>query len=181
MAITQGRANTCTTSLCSGGAGTLYLANANEVSSITVDASGAATAITMTSTAANFYEYEFRDFSAAFTETGTVDPVTKAKSVEQTFTGIWTCRNQADRNIIEEMASSSCGLVAVHVENTGKYWIWGNVQVGGKTLSATLTGFEGQSGTTITDPNQETLTLTCSTTVKAIEVIDGATVMAALI
>lgn len=181
MAITQGRANTCTTSLCSGGAGTLYLANANEVSSITVNASGAATAITMTSTAANFYEYEFRDFSAAFTETGTVDPVTKAKSVEQTFTGIWTCRNQADRNIIEEMASSSCGLVAVHVENTGRYWIWGNVSVGGKKLSATLTGFEGQSGTTITDPNQETLTLTCSTTVKAIEVIDGATVMAALI
>lgn len=181
MAITQGRANTCTTGLCSGGAGTLYLANANEVSSVTTNASGAATAITLTSTAANFFEFEFRDFSAAFTETGTVDPVTKAKSVEQTFTGIWTCRNQADRNIIEELASSSCGLVAVHVENTGRYWVWGNIQVGGKTLSATLTGFEGQSGTAITDPNQETLTLTCSTTKKAIELMDGATIMGALI
>lgn len=181
MAITQGRANTCTTGLCSGGAGTLYLANANEVTSVTVNASGAATAITMTSTAANFYEYEFRDFSTAFAETTTVDPLTKAKSVEQTFTGIWTCRNQADRNIIEELASSSCGLIAVHVENTGRYWVWGHIQVGGKTLSATLTTSEGQSGTVITDPNQETLTITCSSTVKAIELMDGATVMGALI
>jgi len=170
MALTQGRANICTTGLCSGGAGTLYLANANEVASVTTNASGAATGITMTSTAADFYEFEFRDFSAAFTET-----------VEQTFTGIWTCRNQSDRNIIEEMASNSCGLVAVHVENTGRYWVWGHVQVGGKTLSATLTGFEGQSGTVITDPNQETLTLTCSTTVKAIELMNGATVMSALV
>lgn len=181
MAITQGRANTCLTGLCSGGAGTLYLANANEVASVTTNASGAATAITMTSTGANFYAYEFRDFSAAFTEAGTVDPLTKAKSVEQTFTGIWTCRNQTDRNIIEEMASNSCGLVAVHVENTGRYWVWGNVTVGTKKLSATLTGFEGQSGTVLTDPNQETLTLTCTTTVKAIELMDGSTVMGALI
>lgn len=178
--LSVGRTNTCTGGTCAGGAGKLYLANANEVSTVTTTTAGA-TAITMSSTAVNFYEFEFRDFSANFTENVTVDPDTLAKQVEQTFTGIWTCKNKTDRDIIEDMAGQGCGMVAVHVENTGSYWVWGNVEVGGKKLPARLTAAEGLSGTALTDPNQETITITCRTNEKADLLVDGAVVMAALI
>lgn len=180
--LSAGRTSTCPSSdLCSGGCSTLYLANANEVSSVTTNASGAATAITMSPSSANFYQYDFRDFSGQFTETLNVDPDTKNASVEQQFTMVWPCRNMTDRNLIEDMAKNGCGMTAVHVEHTGTYWIWGHVQIGGKTLSAHVNTNEADSGTGITDPNQETITLICRTTEKAVKLEDGATVMAALI
>lgn len=179
--LSSGRTTSCSTSLCSGGASTLYLANASEVDSITQNASGAATGITMTSTAANFYEFQFRDFSGQFTETVTVDPETQNVSVEQQFQMIWPCRNQTDRNLIMDMAQNQCGLVAVHVEHTGEYWVWGYVEIGNKKLPVRLGTNEGQSGAAITDPNQETITITCRTTEKAVRLHNGSTVMAALV
>jgi hypothetical protein len=145
----------------------LYLANGNEYVSVTTSANGEVSAITLTSSAAAFYEFEFRQDSAVFTETVTVDPVTKAKSVVQTFTGIITCRNQELRDVIEELAGQACGVVPVHGENTGEYWIWGNVNVGGVVRTAILTTAEGTTGTAFTDPNQETITLTCTTSEKS--------------
>ena len=172
--------NQCTDGTCPGGVGTLYLANANEVSTYATSATGEVTSITMTSSAAVFYEVEFRDNSGSFTSTVTVDPDTLAKSVEIVGTGIMTCRNQDMRDFIEEMASQACGLVAVWVENTGLYWIAGQVLVGGKKRPFRLTTAEGLTGTAFTDPNQETITLTCRTTEKERVLLDGATVMAAL-
>ena len=69
--ITGGWLNQCTDGTCAGGIGKLYIANANQVSSISTNASAACTAITMTSTASVFYEVEFRENSGAFTETVT--------------------------------------------------------------------------------------------------------------
>jgi hypothetical protein len=178
--LSSGRSVNCASGTCAGGAGKLYLANANEVSSVTTSSAGAS-AITMSSTAYNFYEFDFRDFSANFTETTTQDLDTLAVSVEQNFTGIWTCRNQADREIIQSLANQSCGLVAVHVENTGKYWAWGHIEVGGKKLPARLATAESDSGTALTDPNQTTITITCRTNKVAYELLDGATVMGNLI
>ncbi len=78
------------------------------------------------------------------------------------------------------MANQACGLVCVHVENTGNYWIWGAETVGAKKRPARLTSSEGLSGALFTDSNQETLTLSCRTTNKARFIVDGATVMGAL-
>lgn len=178
--LSTGRTTACTLGTCAGGAGKLYLANANEVSSVTTSTAGV-TAITMTSTAANFYEFDFRDFSANFTQTTTQDLDTLAVSTEQTFTGIWTCRTQADRALVEDLANQACGMVAVHVENTGTYWIWGVETVGGKKLPARLATAESDSGTALTDPNQTTITITCRTNKTAQVLVDGATVMSALI
>ncbi len=178
--LSSGRTVNCNTGTCAGGAGKLYLANASQVTSVTTSSAGAS-AIVMTSTAADFYEFDFRDFSANFSETITVDPDTQAVSVEQNFSGIWTCRNQTDRNILDDLANAGCGLVAVHVENTGTYWVWGHVTVGGKKLPARLSTAEGVSGTALTDPNQTTVTITARTTQPAQTLINGATVMAALI
>jgi hypothetical protein len=180
--LTTGRSVSCEQGTCAGGAGKLYLANANQVSGVTTSsANSSITAITMGSSAYNFYEFEFRDFSANFTETSTQDQDTLAVQVEQTFTGIWTCRNQGDRDILQNLLDQNCGVVAVHVENTGVYWIWGVEVVGGKKLPARLTQSEATSGTALTDPNQSTITITCRTNKMARVLEDGATVIAALI
>lgn len=179
-AITSGWLNQCTDGTCAGGIGKFYIANANQVTSITNNASGATTAITMTSTAAVFYEVEFRDNSGAFTETVTQDPDTLSVAIEQSLVGVINCRDQDLRNLIQDMAGQACGLVCVHVENTGNYWIWGVETIGAKKRVARLTSAEGLSGALFTDSNQETLTITCRTTEKARFIVNGATVMGAL-
>ena len=179
--LSAGRTTSCTSGTCSGGAGAdyLYLANSNEVTSVTTNASGAATAITMSS-GATFYQYDFRDESAQFTETVTVDDTTRSVSVEQIFTGVWPCRNMTDRNLIMDMAGNACGMVAVHKEETGTYWIWGHTGTGSRKRVFVQT-VEGDSGAALSDANQETLTLRCVATTKSVEVIDGQTVMSALV
>jgi hypothetical protein len=179
-AITSGWLNQCVDGTCAGGIGKLYIANANEVTSITNNASGATTAITMASSAAVFYEVEFRDNSGAFTETVTQDPDTLSVAIEQSLVGIINCRDQELRNLIQDMAGQACGLVCVHVENTGNYWIWGAEVIGSKKRPARLTSAEGLSGALFTDSNQETLTITCRTTNKARFIVNGETVMNAL-
>jgi len=181
-ALSAGRTTACTSGGCAGGAGAdyLYLANSNEVSSVTTNASGTATAIVMTSTAVNFYAYDFRDESAQFTETLTVDEVTRAVSVEQTFTGVWPCRNMTDRNLITDIANQACGMVAVHMEETGTYWVWGHTGTGSKKR-VRISTTEGDTGAALSDANVEVINLRCVAKEKAIELYDGATVMAALI
>ena len=178
--ITSGWLNQCVDGTCAGGIGKLYIANANQVTSITTNATASVTAITMSSTASVFYEVEFRDNSGAFTETVTQDPDTLSVAIEQSLVGIINCRDQELRNLIQDMANQACGLVCVHVENTGNYWIWGAETVGAKKRPARLTSSEGLSGALFTDSNQETLTITCRTTDKARFIVNGATVMAAL-
>jgi hypothetical protein len=178
--ITSGWLNQCVDGTCAGGIGKLYIANANEVTGFTANATAAVTAITMSSTAAVFYEVEFRDNSGAFTETVTQDPDTLSVAVEQSLVGVINCRDQELRNLIQDMAGQACGLVCVHVENTGNYWIWGAETIGAKKRPARLTNAEGLSGALFTDSNQETLTLSCRTTNKARFIVDGETVMGAL-
>jgi len=178
--ITGGWLNQCTDGTCAGGIGKLYIANANQVSSISTNASAACTAITMTSTASVFYQVEFRDNSGAFTETVAVDQDTLSVAVDQSLVGVINCRDQELRNLIQDMANQACGLVCVHVENTGNYWIWGAETVGGKKRPARLTNSEGLSGALFTDSNQETLTISCRTTNKARYIVNGETVMGLL-
>ena len=178
--ITSGWLNQCVDGTCAGGIGKLYIANANQVTSITTNATAAVTAITMTSTAAVFYEVEFRENSGAFTETITQDPDTLSVAIEQSLVGTINCRDQELRNLIQDMANQACGLVCVHVENTGNYWIWGVETVGAKKRPVRLTIVEGLSGALFTDSNQETLTLSCRTTNKARFIVNGETVMNAL-
>jgi len=59
--------------------------------------------------------------------------------------------------------------------------VWGHVELGGKKLPERLATAESDSGTALTDPNQTTITITCRTNKVAYELLDGATVMAALV
>lgn len=170
--LTSGRSTNCGADACSGGiADDLYLANACEVDSVQIDGvSGKATGITMVDPANVFYPYDFRDYTAVFNETLTVNQENGNISVEQTFTMIWPCRNHADRTLIMDMAQNSGGMVAIHGENTGIYWIWGYLNKRRVKMNTN----EGTSGTALTDANQETLNLICATSEKAIEWEPGA-------
>lgn len=171
--LTAGRstAQDCDYELCSGGiSDDLYLANNCEVTSVQIDEmTGKATGITMV-TDKVFFAFDFRDFSAQFTETVTVDDDTKAVSVEQNFEMAWPCRNHDDRTRIMEMARNAGGMIGIHGENTGIYWIWGYLD----KRRAYLATNEGTSGAVLTDANQELLTIRCRTTEKAIEWEPGA-------
>ena len=155
--ITSGWLNQCVDGTCAGGIGKLYIANANQVTGFTANATAAVTAITMSSTASVFYEVEFRDNSGAFTETVTQDPDTLSVAVEQSLVGIINCRDQELRNLIQDMANQACGLVCVHVENTGNYWIWGAETVGAKKLQARITITEGLSVGFFTDTERKSV------------------------
>lgn len=167
--LSAGRATNCATSNCAGGfASAVYLANATDVDSVTTDADGKVTAITMVATA-TFFEFDFRDNTARYTESVTVDETTKVVSVECTLEMIWGCRNHADRNLIMDMAGQSCGMVAIWQERTGVTWIQGHVE----KERFYLGGNESDSGATLTDPNQETVTLRCLSRAKAVEFTPG--------
>lgn len=169
--LTQGRTTACDAALCSGGiADDLYLANACEVTSVQIDeVTGKATGITM-EVGATFYGYDFRDFSAQFTDNLTTDDDTRAVSVEQNFVMAWPCRNHPDRQLIMDMAGNQGGMVAIHGENTGIYWLWGYLNKRRVYLATS----EGDSGQQLTDPNQFNLTLRCRTSEHAIEWEPGA-------
>lgn len=168
--LSSGRSVACTSGFCSGGiADFLYLANSNQVDSVTQSSANKATGITMSPSAAVFYKFDFRDYSAQFNETVTVDDTTKAVSVEQTFEMAWPCRNHDDRNLIMDLACNGCGMVAIHSENTGTFWIWGY----NSRQRVFLQTAESQSGALLTDPNQNALTLRALASEMSIEWTPG--------
>lgn len=167
-AISSGRSTNCAAGTASGGiADDLYLANANDITSIQTDSDGKCSGITMV-TDKVFYAFDFRDFSARFTENLTKSD-TGAVQVDQLFEMVWPSRNHTDRNSIMNMANQDCGLVAIHGENTGTYWIWGYL----KKQRVKMRTTNSDSGAALTDPNQSTLQVGCFAKEMAIEFTPG--------
>ena len=157
--LTNGRTRSCTTKI-SGGSNFLYLADWQDLASVTVGAGGDVTGITMVGPAV-FYKYEFAPESAQFTEELTNENC--ATSVTQQYVMNWRGRNQNDRNQIMEFADCCCGMVAIHGENTGLAWIWGTSE----TEEVFLLTASGASGLAKADANQEIITLQAIATEKA--------------
>ncbi|NJO28560.1 MAG: hypothetical protein HC874_14220 [Richelia sp. SL_2_1] len=165
--LTEGRTTGCENSVCSGGiSDTLMLANQADIATTTVGMDGKVTAITM-ETDATFYSFDFKDFTANFTENLAI--TNGVSVVTQQFQMIWTCRNHPDRNLIMALAGNGCGMVAIHKENTGVTLEWGYLP---KRHVYLLTA-DSQSGAALSDPNQTTLTLQCITSECAREFTPG--------
>lgn len=162
--VTAGRTTSCTVS-CSGGVNAVYVVDQTDVTSVTVDATGA-TAIVMVMGMV-FYKLEFAEQSADFRENLTVE--TCVTSVEQLLEMIWKCRNQTDRNVIMELAGCCCGLIVIHVEATGTAWIWGH----NENQRAFLRTANSQTGKTVSELNQTTVTLGANASAAAIEFVPG--------
>jgi hypothetical protein len=165
MAITSGLTTSCAKS-CAGGVKRIWIANFDDVASVTIDPlDGSITAITMVATK-KFYEVQLKRNSKAFTEQFNVSEDGCNNSLTQTLVGNGQCRDQDTRNFLIEVSKQSCcGIIAVHEENNGEVVVWGflddlNVRLGGGTQITT--------GTNLTDASQITLELVCDT------IIDGA-------
>ena len=158
--ITAGRSRSCTDKL-TGGNITLYVADRNDVDTVTTDPTGEVTAVTMLA-AAVFYKLEFRRDTAQFTETANNE---NGLLIDQQFLAVFAGRKQADRNVIQELLECQCGLVVIHKENTGRSWFWGFEE--GEEAFATAN--TGDSGTAKGDLNQESITLSATASTKAVE------------
>lgn len=166
--------------ICAGGTERFWLAPADAVISVTLDGSEVVTALTMAPAVPGpegfFYEFEGYQETTGFTETLTGEAPNT--SYEQVLNAVFRCRSQEKRNVIEELRSCACGVVVIHLEASGKRFIWGlnSAQVGSIGYGAKLTGNEGTSGVVLGDTNQESITLTARTTAKARE-LDAAVVI----
>ena len=161
MAITTGLTTSCAKS-CAGGVKRIWVANYNDIATITFDGTGQITAMTMVG-AGLFYEVQMKRNSKAFTEQFNVSDDGCNNSLTQTLVGNGQCRDQDTRNFLIEVAKQSCcGIIACIEENNGQVVVFGhiedlNIRLGGGTQITT--------GTNLTDPSQITLELVCDTTV----------------
>jgi hypothetical protein len=165
--LSTGRERDCTNSQISGGLKKIWAADSSTIDSVVTDVDGNITGIVMTSLTEYFYPIEFGQDTGQFTESLTNENCTTA--VTQTLATIFRGRNQTDRNFIMDLAKCCCGLTFIHLENTGRYWMWGFEA----QEEAFLVGNEGDSGAAKSDPNQEALTITAIATKKAVEYTGG--------
>lgn len=159
--ITQGLAAYNCANPCVGGVKKIWLANIDDIDTVTTGVGGVVTAVTMQA-GKYFWPYEFKRNTKAFTETTTIGEDGCTITIDQTLVGIAACYSAPAREVLQELAKQSCcGVVVIHEENTGEQWIWGLED----ELNARLASAERSSGTALTDPNQVTINIACQTTI----------------
>ena len=165
MSLSSGLTIDCSSQKCSGGVAKLYLANKDDVDTITytTDENSTATAIAMVA-AAVIYEFEFADFTAVFNEDAPAENCNYA--ITQTFDGVYPCHQQSVRDIIQQLQDGSCcGFVGIVETLSGKKWLWGDLDKRRiKLLNSPTT-----TGAAIADQNQATFNFQCQTTKLAVE------------
>ena len=105
--LTGGISGNCTES-CAGGIGRVYIAASEALTAVTTGgAAGEVDSLTMSVAPVGvFFEFEFYQETAAFTET--LERPQGNASVVSSLTGTLICRSQEKRNAIMELASCSC-------------------------------------------------------------------------
>lgn len=106
-----------------GGVKRFAVAERKDIDTLTVGPNGDVTALTMVATKL-FYLFESEDETIEFIEKG--KGVNKSSSFEQSLEFDWLNWSNPDRKSLAELyASSACGMVVIHQEETGLCWIWG--------------------------------------------------------
>ena len=137
----------CATNM--GGLKAVYIANAADVTSVTVT-SGVVTAITMASTK-KFYKYDFAPGSSSMTSNWQVSAENGTKYVETDLTMIFNRMDSTKR--LEIVALAQAELAVVVEDNNGNMWYLGNDE------PVMLNGGDGQTGAARGDRNGYTVTL----------------------
>lgn len=121
MALTAGYTQACTAN--AGGVRRVALASRADVSTWVVDGTGAVTGITMVATK-KFYEFEAELETIEFIEAGTF--ANKTTLFEQSLDMTWLPYGSAARTALINLYNESpCGMVCIHLEETGTAYIWG--------------------------------------------------------
>ena len=150
MACSQtlaGIARDCATNM--GGIKTVYIANAADVSSVTVT-SGVVTAITM-ETSKKFYVYAFSLGTSSMTSNWQVSAENGTRYVETDLQMVFNRMDSTKR--LEIVALAQAELVVVVEDNNGNMWYLGYYE------PVMLNGGDGQTGTARGDRNGYTVTL----------------------
>ena len=135
-----------------GGLKKVYLANFEEVSAVAHDATGAISGITMTSTGATWYSFEYEPNTAQKLEELQAGAV--SRFVNQTLNMKLANVTQAKKEVIEDLANATLSVILQTQDDL--YWFYGE-----PTLSAGLraTVLSIDSGTAQADDAAVTLTL----------------------
>ena len=159
--ITGGFAGANCAVSCPGGIRRLWVANADDIVSITFAVDGAVDAYVL-DTGTQFFEIKLKVNTKQLTENVETGDDGCSPSVTQTFTGVGACWSQEVRTLLIELGKQSCcGIVIIHEENSGEVATWGYLE----DLYARLgPGTQTETGANLTDANQFTLELVCTTT-----------------
>ena len=169
MACSQtlaGIARDCASNM--GGIKTVYIANAADVSSVTVT-SGVVTAITMAASK-KFYKYAFTPNTSSLTSNWQVNAENGTKYVDSDLVLVFNRMDSAKR--IEILALMSAELVIVAEDANGKRWCLGAFAGGSVTdpvIGSTSTG-DGLTGTARADRNGYSITFHWSSSGLPLEV-----------
>jgi hypothetical protein len=121
MALTAGYTQACSPN--AGGVRRVALASRADVSTWVVDVNGQVTGITMVATK-KFYEFEAELETIEFTENGSF--ANKTTLFEQSINMTWLPYGSTARKALLELYNESpCGMVCIHLEETGTAFIWG--------------------------------------------------------
>lgn len=156
-AITNGLSKSCDTN--SGGVNKVYIADFENVSTITTGtASGGQTGtwistIGMTASA-KFYEIQTNKNVCNFTETVAIDLNNGTTFFNQVVSIVLSRRETTKREFIEKLVAGQKQLAIIVLDSNGIYWLFGQVE------GAYVTAIEGGSGTAKADANGYTVTLT---------------------
>ena len=112
-----------------GGLKKAYLANFEEVASVAADTTGQLTGVTMTSTGATWYEFEYEPNTAQKLEELQAGAV--SRFVNQTLNMKLANVTQAKKEVIEDLANATVGVILQTQDDL--YWFYGE-----PTLSAGL-------------------------------------------
>lgn len=121
MPLTSGYIQACTAN--AGGIRRVALASRADVSTWVVDVNGQVTGITMVATK-KFYEFEAELETIEFTENGSF--TNKTTIFEQSLNMTWLPYGSAARKSLLDLYNESpCGMVCIHLSETGTCFIWG--------------------------------------------------------
>lgn len=162
--LTSGFLINCTNLSSVGGISAIWLANRDEVASIT-ETNGDVTVVTMTSGDV-FFPVQFVPNTAAYNETGepTANGFSFLFNKEITFS--LSRLDLASRNFVQKLAGCACGLVVIFTDQNGNSFISGfeaNDALRAFRINADAT----TTGTALADSNEVVVTLSVSSREKA--------------
>lgn len=153
--LTTGITASCATGCCSGGINRIWIAQKDDVTSLTRDPADEVTAIVMVATKV-FYEIQFLEFSAVLNEATVVE--NNNVSIDQTLEFTESCWNDTLRQRLQELLNCCCGMIVIVEEMSGITKIFGD-PVDLKFGRVKVRGIDGTSGAAFADPNQQVVTL----------------------
>jgi len=142
----------------SGGIVSMWLANASDVSSFTLNAStGEYSAVTMESGKV-FYKFDFKQDSGQWKDDG--KSTNGAFSVEHMVETAWEGHSQTERNRAQDIANAStCGMIGIILDGNGAKWVLGYNEKFGKERPLKLDTQSVDTGKAFTDANGSVVVL----------------------